>query len=203
MLSDWPGEFRDRHGVRAAVVRSDGGSLEVVLGGIPHRGDSFGSLLPELQEGELTYSQDLPVTVAGRDDILPVLVTVELGRRVDGRWDRIGVRLASAHGVSSRSWPEFELALAELARQVPAGVEIATCVSCGLSDYWPGASRGLFGGLGCFRDNVSGYLAVRDKDDLLEIWDTNSGWVQETFRCHRFRRRAPGAGFRGGFPDHD
>ncbi len=57
--------------------------------------------------------------------------------------------------------------------------------------------HGLFDGLACFRDNKQGYLSVQTKRDLFGIWGTMTEFVQETFRCPEFERRAPGTGYRG------
>ena len=55
----------------------------------------------------------------------------------------------------------------------------------------------LFGGLACFRDNKSGYRAVRSEGDSFRIWATVTEFVQETYLCPEFERRLPGTGYRG------
>jgi hypothetical protein len=79
---------------------------------------------------------------------------------------------------------------------MPAGTYLKTCINCAFSDYSP-SGHGLFGGLACFRDNKTGYRAVRTKRDLFGIWITMTGFVQETFLCPEFERRSPGTGYRG------
>jgi hypothetical protein len=73
---------------------------------------------------------------------------------------------------------------------------LKACINCAFSDYSP-CGHGLFGGLACFRDNKQAYLSVQTKRDLFEIWSTMTEFVQETFLCSEFERRAPGAGYRG------
>lgn len=69
-------------------------------------------------------------------------------------------------------------------------------MSCAFSDYHP-VGNGLFGCLACFRDNKQQYLAAQDKYALMNLWDTHTEYVQETYHCDEFEKRKPGTGYRG------
>jgi hypothetical protein len=55
----------------------------------------------------------------------------------------------------------------------------------------------LWGTLACFRDNKSGYGAVRSKDDVFDGWPTLTEYVAETHVCSEFAVRVAGTGYRG------
>jgi hypothetical protein len=129
-----------------------------------------------------------------------LLAHLELGEpRANGSLDRelLALRLSvdgRQYCSSGRSgW--FEDELIDIQRQLPEGTFLKACITCAFSDYSP-AGHGLFGGLACFRDNKIGYKLVKSKSDLFRIWDTKSEFVQETYVCPEFERRAPHAGYR-------
>ena len=76
------------------------------------------------------------------------------------------------------------------------GTLMKACINCAFSDYSP-VGHGLFGGLACFRGNKAGYRGVTSKGGLFKIWDTMTEFVQETYLCPEFEKRAPGTGYRG------
>jgi hypothetical protein len=90
----------------------------------------------------------------------------------------------------------FEDELLQLQARLPKDTYMKACANCGLSDYHP-AGHGLYGGLACFRDNKVGYRAVRGRHDIINVWDTMTEFVQETYLCPEFERRKPGTGYRG------
>jgi hypothetical protein len=100
----------------------------------------------------------------------------------------------------------FDNAFEELLHQIrqeriisnpePFKIHFKCCYCCAFSDYFPGG-WGIFGELFCFRDVKELYRAVMSKDELFEIWDKNSGSVQETWLCDEFKQRIPNTGYRG------
>jgi hypothetical protein len=100
---------------------------------------------------------------------------------------------------SGQAENDFAGALAEIQRQLPEGSYLKSCLSCAFSDYSPKAAGGFYGSLACFREAKDAYRAAGD--DVLGVWDLNSGSVQETHRCPDFELRpAAGHGHRGAFP---
>jgi hypothetical protein len=90
----------------------------------------------------------------------------------------------------------FEDELLELQRQLPAGTYLKICFQCAFSDYSP-FGHGLFGGLACFRGQKQKYQAIQKKQQLLELWESMTEFVQETHLCPEFERRRPNTGYRG------
>jgi hypothetical protein len=90
----------------------------------------------------------------------------------------------------------FENELVDITKQLPEGMYLQTCFGCAFSDYSP-FGNGLFGDMACFRENKQHYLAIKTKRDLLDMWDTHTEFVQETYHCGEFEKRKPGTGYRG------
>ena len=185
--------------------------------GFIFQGSDFDSLEPAdperddlssftLNAGQLcgcAIDAEIPVAVVTPGDRVEasLLMHLELGKpAASGGIDReelklrlkLGDRTLASKGTSG--W--FEDEMLDLQSQMPPDSYIKACINCAFSDYSP-AGHGLFGWLACFRDNKQAYLAVRSKSQLFRIWDTMTELVQETYLCPEFRRRAPGAGYRG------
>ena len=193
-------------------------TLSVTIRGVEFRGDDFDALEPAseadpsrlasfpLQQNALcscVIDADIPVPVVTPEGSSEGVLAMhlELGDPApNGGIDREYLSLRLGFGdwvLSSRGWSGwFEDELSDLQRQMPAGTYLKTCINCAFSDYSP-LGHGLFGGLACFRDNKTGYRAVQTKRDLFGIWNTMTGFVQETFLCPEFERRSPGTGYRG------
>jgi hypothetical protein len=218
MTVTYPARYRDRSGEEVTSIRNDGTVLSVVLRGVEFRGGDFDALEPApgtdlaplrsftLQENALCScvidtAIPLPVVTPGGVSQGVLDAHLELGDpSPNGGIDREYLSLRLRYGdrvLTSRGWSVwFEDELLDLQRQLPEGTYLKACITCALSDYSP-LGHGLFGGLACFRDNKAGYRAVRTKRDLFGVWGTRTGFVQETFLCPEFERRAPGAGYRG------
>jgi hypothetical protein len=214
----YPAQYRDLHGAVPTTLRNDGRVLSMCVRGVEFAGTDFDALEPAegtdpdrlapftLQCGCLcacTIETEMPLPVVVKGDVAEglLLVRLELGEpTARGSIDRevltLTLRLGHAvyHSRGTSGW--FEDELLDLQRQLPEGSYLKACITCAFSDYSP-AGHGLFGGLACFRDNKVGYSAVRGKRDLFRVWDTMSGFVQETYLCSDFRRRVPGTGYRG------
>lgn len=91
----------------------------------------------------------------------------------------------------------FEGGLDILKRQLPDGYKFKCCFGCAYADYSV-AGQGAFGSMLCFRNIKKEYLAVRDKDEYMDImFDCEEKGVQETFLCDEFEVREDGTGYRG------
>nr|AHW57763.1 hypothetical protein [Streptomyces sp. PGA64] len=159
-----------------------------------------------LADGALTdcvleWDLPLPVLVAGtlRHATLSCLLSL---RRVDPDL-HLALHLDGAVYESARAERDFNAALAAVQRILPDGVRIQTCVACAFSDYFPAPGRGLSGGLACFRGAKDAYRGSAGEDDVLDLWDQRSGFVQEVWSCREFEVRpadGAGTGHRGAFP---
>jgi hypothetical protein len=184
----------------------------MVVRGVCFQGDAFDSFEPqsgsdpasqssfEFSHGFLSFctlEADIPlpiVTPAGiADGLLTFKLTLDkVAPELLKMVLVVGERTCSSRGQSG--W--FEDEMLDLQRQLPDGTFIKACINCAFSDYSP-YGQGMSGSLACFRGNKAGYRAVTGKKDLFEIWDTLTGFVQETHICPEFERRTPGTGYRG------
>ncbi|MER7553114.1 hypothetical protein G3I43_24610 [Streptomyces anulatus] len=213
----WAGWYRDTKGSDAVVLTTDGRQLRIRIRGVDFEGESFDGLGPvagpppesgmfALADGALTdcvleWDLPLPVLVAGtlRHATLSCLLSL---RRVDPDL-HLALHLDGAVYESARAERDFDTALATVQRILPDGVRIQTCVACAFSDYFPAPGRGLSGGLACFRGAKDAYRGSAGENDVLDLWDRRSGFVQEVWSCREFEVRpadGAGTGHRGAFP---
>jgi hypothetical protein len=85
----------------------------------------------------------------------------------------------------------WEEGLMEIQAALPEGTYIKACFNCALSRYSPYGTD-AFGDLMCYRDNKEALLAARHKGEFMAIMNTFTEYVQETYLCPEFQRRAPG-----------
>ena len=217
MLAGYPVTYRDRTGEVRTTIRNDGGTLSVQLRGVAFRGVGFDALEPcggdpavlstfTLAAGALCgctldFVTPLPAEGPGGVQFGTLFAHLELGNPLpNGVVDRellvLTLALGSDRFTSRGMSGWFEDELLDIQKQLPAGTFMRACINCAFSDYRP-VGHGLSGGLACFRDNKDVYLAVQSKSDLFRVWSTRTEFVQETYVCPEFRRRTPGAGYRG------
>jgi len=79
---------------------------------------------------------------------------------------------------------------------LPEDIYFFNCFGCQFADYSV-YGNGAFGNMMCFRNVKERYNAVISKLDYRQIHDSFDGMVQEVYLCDEFRRRRPGAGYRG------
>lgn len=210
--------YADRHGREQAEIQNDGQQLQLTVRGVTFSGSDFDSLSARadteplllasfvLHGGDLCactlhWTMPLPLVSAGVETLAWLDASLVLGEPAPPRGlsqERLGLDLRCSLGNfrsrGTSGW--FEDELLELQAQLPPGCYLKACITCAWSDYSPGG-HGLFGGLACFRDNKQAYGQVASKSDLFNLWDRRTEFVQETYLCPQFSRRAPGAGYRG------
>lgn len=218
MTTTYPARYKDRFGEEATTILNDGEALTMIVRGVRFRGTDFDSFEPQdvsdpaqlssftFLHGSLCYCiirADIPVPVVTPTGIVDGLLTfeLELGEPLPtGQMDRERLKLGLVFGGRNFSsdgktgW--FEGEMVDLQGKLPPGTFMKACINCAFSDYSP-YGHGLFGGLACFRGNKAGYGAVAGKDNLFDVWDTMTEFVQETHLCQEFERRVPGTGYRG------
>jgi hypothetical protein len=218
MTTTYPARFKDRFGENATTILNDGKTLTMVIRGVRFRGNDFDSFEPQdvsdqAQLATFTFlhgslcscviGADIPMPVVTPTGAVDGLLTfeLELGEPLPtGRMDRERLTLwlkfsrQTYSSAGKTGW--FEGESLDLQDKLPPGTFIKACINCALSDYSP-CGHGLFGGLACFRGNKASYRAVTSKDDLFDVWHTMTEFVQETYVCLEFDRRAPGTGYRG------
>ncbi|HEY1548283.1 MAG TPA: DUF6304 family protein [Kofleriaceae bacterium] len=208
-MDRYPGRYRDARGAEAIEIANDGHTLRTRIRGIELAGtdfDALGTVDDVTRAGlvlghgslcacELTWTMPIALDQGETGSLEAHLV---LGSPdATGGIDREQLQLSltctrgTFRSAGTSGW--FEDELLDLHKQLPS---IRVCINCAFSDYSP-AGHGLFGGLACFRDNKDAYRAVTGKQQLFQIWETMTEFVQETFVCGEFERRRPGAGYRG------
>lgn len=221
MAGTWPGYYTDSRGREAISIRAEGSrGLSVEIRGVSFTGADFDDLEPPadadvtatfatdhgaLTDYELEWQMPVQVVRAGKQLAATLRCQLVLASpaAVGGHGAEeltLSLGLPGEEPVATtRSHDDFEGALTEIQRQLPADTQLKACISCAFSDYNP-AGSGLSGTLACFRDNKAGYLQVSGKRDLFRVWDTLTEFVRETHLCPHYARRGPHAGYRGGFP---
>ncbi|MGV9754751.1 DUF6304 family protein [Streptomyces tricolor] len=224
-LQNWPGRYTDRHGREDVVFASDGRArIRTTIRGVPFEGDGMddlGALGREPPQGMfsffdgalcsclLEWELPLPVETLGRGVRAGTLhCALRLGdpagpgRGLDATTLDLALRLDGCDHAAAGGHDDFEDALHDLQRRLPPGERLRACVACAWSDYHP-AGHGLMGGLACFRGAKGVYRQVEGKHGprgIMRLWDARTEFVQETWLCEEFERRAPDQGYRGSFP---
>lgn len=219
MTAIYPTKYIDRYGEELTTMMNDGHILRVVVRGVEFSGPDFDSLSPvepgllagstppsfTFQRGNLCActiicEMPIPVVVENETQQGVLIVRLDLGEPEPNSisYEHLQLELVLSDGTfkSSAKHGLFEEALGQIQSQLPEGIYIKCCLNCAFSDYSP-YGQGLFGCLACFRDNKDQYRCVNNKHALFSLWDTMTGYVQETYLCPEFERRVPGTGYRG------
>jgi hypothetical protein len=220
-MVSWSGWYHDRQGSEPIVIDNDGRLLRVSIRSVAFVGADFDALEPvdgvtdvpdslRMDFGALcscTIEWDIPVAIVTSgvqaDGVLHCELRLGDPGGPHGGLDAEDLNM-TLHGAgpvctTQQSHGFFEEALDDLHRQLPANTYLKICITCAWSDYSP-AGTPLFGGMACFRNAKEAYSRARSKRDIFAVWDQRTGFVQETFLCPEFERRAPNAGYRGSFP---
>ncbi|MGC5346750.1 DUF6304 family protein [Streptomyces sp. DT24] len=213
----WAGWYRDRKGSDAVILTTDGQRLSIRIRGVDFEGESFDDLGPvagippesgmfALADGALTdcvLEWDLPLPVVVDGLVHQATLSCLLSLRREEPDLGLTLNLAGAVYESRRAECDFAAALATIQRVLPPGIRLQSCIACAFSDYFPATDRGLSGGLACFRGAKDAYRGAAGEDDVLDLWDRRTGFVQEIWSCREFEPRpdeGAGTGHRGAFP---
>jgi hypothetical protein len=145
----------------------------------------------------------LPILVEGIDTVADLKVDLHLGARkpaphggISNESLKLALTFSDLRLLSSGNTGFFEDELLDLARQLPAGTSIKSCLFCQYSDYSPYGS-GLIGSMMCFRNIKAEYSRVNSKEAFWGVHDRFDRQVQETYLCDDFTLRIAGTGYRG------
>lgn len=214
----YPAIYRDARGEEHTVIENDGRLLRMTVRGVPFVGNLFDDFEPEaggpskgLQDFSFLYGFlvdctiecDMPIPVVAETEVFQAGLHVDLSKRSPMQGAQFGseelnlrLDIGSTSFASKPGRDTFECALQDIQSALPPDIYLQCCFTCAFSDYDP-AGNGVFGCLACFRDNKAGYLKIRGKNDLIHMWKSMTEYVQETSLCPEYRRRVPGAGYRG------
>lgn len=220
MRAIYPATYHDRQGEEATTIANDGKTLRMVVRGVEFTGESFDFFEHCLDPGDPALASfslhgrdlcscviecDMPMQVAVGNETLDsnLHMRLDLGdprpggdRGIDREELLLNLTIAGKSFSSCGQHGWFENELLEIQAALPGGMYMKCCTTCAFSDYSP-YGNGMFGCMACFRDNNAAYRAVKGKASLFAIWDTLSGFVQETYLCPEYERRKPGSGYRG------
>ncbi len=90
----------------------------------------------------------------------------------------------------------FESAFEILKSKLPSDTYLKCCYNCLYADY-SFAGSAIFGTMFCFKNIKEKYLAVRTKDEYMEIMNLCDRQVQEVYLSESFEPRIKGTGYRG------
>jgi hypothetical protein len=212
----YPARYRNQHGEERTYIENDGHYLSMTLRGVAFSGFMFDDFEPqgtplaeelssftfyrrELCACTIECEMPMGIRAATGEETGTLSIRLELGAPLAHRLESKTVRLSlrtSERTVESAAFGDFEYALLDIQKQLPPGMFMVACINCAFSDYNP-VGAGIFGCLACFRGQKDAYRAVASKDDLFDLWDSLTEFVQETHVCQEFERRKPGTGYRG------
>lgn len=221
MLTHYQAKYRDKYGEEETVIENDGHNLRMVVRGVQFSsGDSttWETTVESEEEFYLrriqaTYSDNrfelcyfslswvMPIRMIQQDrDIIADLhvcldYNESIGHPAMGAF-MYTFRLVVNEQAFEWQSQMFSSLSGEPRELLPDGLYLKACINCAYSDYSP-FGYDTFGTLECYRGNKSGYLSVKTKHDLLDIEDTVTEFVQETYLCPEFCLRQVGTGFRG------
>ena len=212
-MVEYPLVYEDSVGMVETVCRSDGHSFAFELRGRTFRGQAFDCLWVDGSE-MIELPPDLfPVQSFGSNNesgglVAKFTITVPLGvigageqegRLVVGFDYRDGDVVDGALTVDGVTYTQrthgwVEANLIGLQRQLPQGLFLACCLSCRWSQFNPLGADDI-GSLGCFVDWPDADT-VASKPEVFRAWREAQDhgqfqYVQETWRCPRFRLIQP------------
>jgi hypothetical protein len=204
MTTPWPARFSDVHGTALTSIRiDDGHQMRLRIRGFDFAGQphTLEPVLPLPPQAPFARSAQGAVCNYTLEWRVPVLLDRAAGSQLSGylhlRLDEADGGIAAvleADGTEYRSrWIQDRLdeALMDVRQQLPEGLRLRMCHSCGLAEYHDYA-YGPFGDLACFRDTPD---EVRARPVRLgSLWQRRTEFVPETHLCPQFE---PGGG-RGG-----
>jgi uncharacterized protein DUF6304 len=223
MLAIYQGRYCDRNGEEAITIENDGKRLRTIIRGVEFTGVKPDALEPSLDPASPApnpftlhrwtpdtallcgYSIDyaVPIPLVHHDEVAEgtLLVHVELGETGERGWPEPEILQISLDFLGqvyrgTGTGGDFECELVEIQEALPDDVYMRACINCAFSDYSV-YGKCTFGDMRCYRDNREAYLAVKTKREFMEIMDTFTEHVQETYLCPEFQRRKPGTGYRG------
>ena len=217
-MNSYLATYTDVHGDEPTKIINDGKTLRMVVRGVEFSGSDFDSLGPP----EIIASEQLQAFPIHNDALCSCRIECQMPIAIDDNGlqanGELFVQLSLGDpapngaldseklsivldfdgrtyvGPGTSGW--FEDELLGIQAGLPHGVFMKCCINCLYSDYSP-YGHGLFGCMMCFRNIKAEYVKVKTKADFWSVHDRYDRWVQETYLCPEFTRRARGTGYRG------
>jgi hypothetical protein len=217
MLAVYPTLYHDKFGDEITVIHNDGKNLRMIIRGVEFNGFMFDDFEPQttddallalfplnnglLSSCDIDCKISIPVIFFGETIECVINAQIQLGKpKSNGGINQENIILELT--IDSKSFKSsgkhgwFDDELQEIQGLLPDGIYIKSCYTCAFSDYHP-SGYGAFGCLACFRNNKEEYLSVKNKIELMNIFNKKAESVQETYLCPEYEKRIPGTGYRG------
>lgn len=204
MVTLYPTIYRDQHGEEQIIIESTGTNLRAVIRGVEFMGEmfddfepydlTFPNLIPfTLDEGvwlsNCSFQCDIPIALVIESVVQKAILRAHIKLELREAALMLELICGDMRLISTgKSGGFFENELFDIHRQLPQDSYMKICISCAFSHYHP-AGNGMFGCLGCFRDQKHAIRKVKTNADLLRWWDTKTEYVQETHLCPEFEKR--------------
>ena len=212
-------KYQDKFGIEDTKLWNDGEELSITLRGVKFISQFLDDFTPikdiapkkleqftfyshtELCDFELEAEISMHIKINEQINPCTLTLILILGKPNPPRGllkEEVLLKLSyqkeSIHSVGTTGW--FEGELLDLGTELPEDSYLLCCFNCLYSDYHP-VGHGLFGGMLCFKRHKKEYLAVKTKDDFLDLDSETYDIVQELYICPEFKKRIPGTGYRG------
>jgi len=201
----YPTTYIDNFGREESSFVSDGMSLKIQLRNHTFTGQNFDSLELKVAEKDTNsnfsfneydsltnccFKIKIPIKLKRNSEILDAILSIEIVLE-NSKYPLIKIfeltfdnnRFDLQNGKETGMW--FETQMAQLQRLLPQNIKINSCIFCAYSNYWVAGSDS-FGTLLCFKNIKDKIVAVKNKNEYVDIAENNSVSTQETFWCSEF-----------------
>jgi hypothetical protein len=214
--SVYPTTYVDSRGSVETSIINDSQSLRMSVRAVEFVGRSFDTFSPVTDSGDalkqftlssgclcdctLEWSMPIEIDLRPQSSASNLDIRLELGKpaSVGCEETHLSIRLRFEDKIicsrGTSGW--FEDELLDVQNELPDGAYLKCCFGCNLSDYSI-YGHGLFGSMLCFRGVKTEYLDVKDKYEYMDVMESFTEIVQETYVCPQFQIRTPGTGYRG------
>lgn len=212
MTSKIPTKYTDQFGSVDTEIINDFETLTMTIEGVKFVGkhfDDFSSVdndnLPsrfklngfkELTDCSLLCK--LPMTVVRNENEIPAILVVDIHLDTEEGYNVYSYfsLILEDNLIEIGKTQHFESAFEILKNKLPNDTYLKCCYNCLYADY-SFAGSAIFGTMFCFKNIKEKYLAVRTKDEYMDIFDLHNRQVQEIYLSESFERRIKGTGYRG------
>jgi len=204
-MTPYPTTYIDNFGKEESSFISDGMSLKIQLRNHTFIGRNFDSLELKAAEKDINlhfsfneynsltdccFKIKIPIKLKRNSAILDAILNIEIILENSKYPLTKKFALIIDNNIfdlqnGKESGMEFETQMIQLQRLLPQNMKINSCIFCAYSNYWVAGSDS-FGTLLCFKGIKDKIVAVKNKDEYVDVADNNGVSTQETFWCSEF-----------------
>lgn len=205
--------YRDQHGTIETELYNNGNELKMILNGVEFTStymDGFSPLTDKAISNRFELDKYQCLTNFSLTFYLPLKMEVsgagsgQLKCELTNSLDHCDMNKAVINcsfiteekAIEIGKHEQFETMFLKLNKKLSDFGKPTCCFNCTYSDYSVYGSQ-FWGSMLCFKNMKKEYLAVKDKDEFMEIMDSFDQQVQETYYCQDYEERLEGTGYRG------